>query len=120
MNRIVSLSQKTNTTERTKDECGVETAISIIGGKWKPMILYALLTKSRRFGELQRLIPGVTQRMLTLHLRELEENGIIHREIYKQIPPKVEYSLTKLGETVKPLLVTMEQWGKHYKKNAKS
>lgn len=96
------------------DKCGVETTIAVVGGKWKPMILYALLSGPRRFGELTRLIPEITQRMLTLHLRELEEDGVIAREIYKQVPPKVEYSLTPLGRTVEPILSFMQQWGEHY------
>lgn len=98
----------------TRDKCGVETTIAVVGGKWKPMILYALLCGPRRFGELTRLIPAITQRMLTLQLRELEEDGVIAREIYKQVPPKVEYSLTPLGLTVEPILSFMQQWGEHY------
>src|SRR5258708_21400373 len=94
----------------TRTKCGVET-IAVVGGKWKPMILYALLNSPRRFGELNRVIPGVTQRMLTLQLRELEEDGVIHREVYKQVPPKVEYSLTPFGRTIEPLLLLMNQWG---------
>ncbi len=95
----------------TRTKCGVETTIAVVGGKWKPMILYALLNSPRRFGELNRVIPGVTQRMLTLQLRELEEDGVIHREVYKQVPPKVEYSLTPFGRTIEPLLLLMNQWG---------
>ena len=98
----------------TRSKCGVETTIALVGGKWKPMILYALLSGPRRFGELMRLIPGVTQRMLTLQLRELEADGVIAREVYKQVPPKVEYSLTPVGRTTEPLLMVMEQWGEHY------
>ena len=98
----------------TGAKCGVETTIAVVGGKWKPMILYALLSGPRRFGELNRLIPGVTQRMLTLQLRELEEDGVIYREVYKQVPPKVEYSLTPFGRTIEPILLLMEQWGEQY------
>ena len=93
-------------------KCGVETTIGVVGGKWKPMILYALLSGPRRFGELMRVIPQVTQRMLTLQLRELEADGVIAREIYKQVPPKVEYSLTPVGRTTEPLLKVMQQWGR--------
>ena len=92
----------------------METTIAVVGGKWKPMILYALISGPRRFGELNRLIPGVTQRMLTLQLRELEEDGVISREVYKQVPPKVEYSLTPFGRTIEPILLLMEQWGEQY------
>ena len=98
----------------TGTKCGVETTIAVVGGKWKPMILYALLSGPRRFGELNRLIPEVTQRMLTLQLRELEEDGVISREVYKQVPPKVEYSLTPFGRTIEPILLLMEQWGEQY------
>jgi DNA-binding HxlR family transcriptional regulator len=98
----------------TGTKCGVETTIAVVGGKWKPMILYALLSGPRRFGELNRLIPEVTQRMLTLQLRELEEDGVIYREVYKQVPPKVEYSLTPFGRTIEPILLLMEQWGEQY------
>jgi DNA-binding HxlR family transcriptional regulator len=98
----------------TRDKCGVETTIAVVGGKWKPMILYALLSGPRRFGELTQMIPEITQRMLTLQLRELEEDGVIAREVYKQAPPKVEYSLTPLGQTIEPILSLMQQWGEHY------
>jgi DNA-binding HxlR family transcriptional regulator len=98
----------------TRDKCGMETTIAVIGGKWKPMILYALLSGPQRFGELTRLIPEITQRMLTLQLRELEEDGVIAREIYKQVPPKVEYSLTPPGRTIEPILSFMQQWGEQY------
>jgi DNA-binding HxlR family transcriptional regulator len=106
-----SMQQEINAT-RTK--CGVETTLAVVGGKWKPMILYALLSGPRRFGELNRLIPEVTQRILTLQLRELEEDGVIHREVYTQVPPKVEYSLTPFGRTIEPILLLMNQWGEQY------
>jgi DNA-binding HxlR family transcriptional regulator len=108
------MQQEINTTET---KCGVETTIAVVGGKWKPMILYALLDGPRRFGELDRLIPEVTQRMLTLQLRELEDDGIIHREVYKQVPPKVEYSLTPFGRSIEPILLMMQQWGERYTSN---
>ena len=97
-----------------REKCGVETTIAVVGGKWKPMILYALLSDPRRFGELTRLIPTITQRMLTLQLRELEADGVIARAIYQQVPPKVEYSLTPLGVTIEPILSFMQQWGEQY------
>ena len=77
--------------------CPVVNTLDIIGGKWKVLILYYLYGETRRFNELQRLLAGVTQRMLTLQLRELENDGIVHREVYPQVPPKVEYSLTAFG-----------------------
>ncbi len=91
--------------------CPVEAAVDVVGGKWKSVILYQLSKERRRFNELRRLIPGVTQRMLTLQLRELERDGIIHREVYKQVPPKVEYYLTPFGETLIPIIELMFKWG---------
>jgi DNA-binding HxlR family transcriptional regulator len=101
----------------TETKCGVETTIAVIGEKWRAMILYDMLDGPRRFGELDRLIPEVTQRMLTLQLRELEDDGIIHREVYKQVPPKVEYSLTPFGRSIEPILLMMQQWGERYTSN---
>jgi len=98
----------------TIEQCPVEATVDVIGGKWKPMIIYYLLDGKKRFSELQRKLPNVTQRMLTMQLRELEAAGIVHREVYKQIPPKVEYSLTELGMTLKPLLDLMLEWGIAY------
>ncbi len=94
--------------------CPVEATIDIIGGKWKSVILFHLIDEKKRFNELRRLIPGVTQRMLTLQLRELERDGIVHREIYKQVPPKVEYRLTAFGETLIPIIHQMMNWGMSY------
>ncbi|ASB87562.1 helix-turn-helix domain-containing protein [Bacillus sonorensis] len=91
--------------------CPVEATIDIIGGKWKSVILFHLIDGKKRFNELRRLIPGVTQRMLTLQLRELERDGIVHREIYKQVPPKVEYCLTEFGKTLIPIINQMMNWG---------
>ena len=94
--------------------CPVEATIDVIGGKWKAIILFHLLLGPKRFSDLKRLLPSITQRMLTLQLRELEDDGIVHREIYQQIPPKVEYSLTEFGRTLEPILLTMLSWGKQY------
>lgn len=90
--------------------CSVEATLDVIGGKWKGVILYHL-AETQRFGELQRLIPGINRRMLTLQLRELEADGLVHREVYKQVPPKVEYSLTEFGQTLTPLILQMRDWG---------
>ncbi|WP_409343354.1 winged helix-turn-helix transcriptional regulator [Paenibacillus sp. MBLB4367] len=95
--------------------CPVETTLDVIGGKWKGIILYQLLDGTKRFNEFRRLNPGITQFMLTLQLRELERDGIIHREIYKEVPPRVEYSLTDFGRTVEPVIMSMKAWGESYK-----
>ena len=94
--------------------CAVEATADIIGGKWKAVILYYLFQGPKRFNELRRLLPEVTQRMLTLQLRELEQDGIVHREIYKEVPPKVEYSLTEFGTSLGPIIVQMLDWGEQY------
>lgn len=94
--------------------CPVRTTLGIIGGKWKVLILYHLSSDTRRFNELQRLLSGITQRMLTLQLRELEADGIVHREVYPQVPPKVEYSLTDFGRTLLPVIEAMYRWGEAY------
>ncbi|WP_353187048.1 helix-turn-helix domain-containing protein [Pseudomonas sp.] len=91
--------------------CPVAFTVDVIGGKWKSLILFHLMSGTKRFNELRRLIPDITQRMLTLQLRELEIDGVIHREIYREVPPKVEYSLTELGNSLAPLVSAMREWG---------
>ena len=91
--------------------CEVETTLQIIGGRWKVLIIRELLLGVRRFGELQRALPGVTQKMLTQQLREMEQHEIVHRKVYAEVPPKVEYSLTPLGESLQPILHAMHEWG---------
>lgn len=91
--------------------CPVEATLEMIGGKWKGVILYHLLEKTHRFGELKKAMPGVTQRMLTKQLRELERDGIIHRKVYAEVPPKVEYSLTEIGESLREVVMMMREWG---------
>jgi len=92
----------------------VEVTLSIIGGKWKPLIVFYLLGSTKRFSELRRLLPQATQQMLTMQLRELEQAGILHRHVYPQVPPKVEYSLTELGRSIEPVLRQMCSWGEWY------
>lgn len=94
--------------------CAVETTLGIIGGRWKVLILRELLDGVKRFNQLHRSLHGITQKMLTQQLRELEEARIIHREVYLQVPPKVEYSLTEMGRTLKPVLEAMHDWGIQY------
>lgn len=91
--------------------CPVKLTASIIGGKWKPSLLFHLEGRTRRFCELQRLIPRLTKKMLTQHLRELERDGIVHRKVFAEVPPRVEYSLTRHGESLKPILKLMSAWG---------
>jgi DNA-binding HxlR family transcriptional regulator len=92
--------------------CSVEAVLAVIGGRWKAVIIFHLiLQKVLRFGELKKLIPKVTQRMLTNQLRELEEDGIINRKVYAEVPPRVEYSLTKYGQTLAPLMYALRDWG---------
>lgn len=94
--------------------CPVETTLMVIEGRWKVMILHYLLDGTKRFNELNRLLTGVSHRTLAKQLRQLEYDGIVHRKMYPQIPPKVEYSLSRLGETLKPVLVAMHKWGDAY------
>lgn len=93
----------------------VKTTLNVIGGKWKPLILFLLKNNTLRFSQLQRSIDGITQKMLTQQLRELEADGLIKRTVYPEVPPKVEYSLTEFGHTLDPIFRTMDAWGKKYK-----
>lgn len=91
--------------------CGIDAAIDVIGGKWKALILWGLQSGEQRFGELRRQLPGITEKMLIQQLRELEADGIVHREVYQQVPPKVEYSLTALGVSLNESLESLGAWG---------
>ena len=97
--------------------CPVETTLSLIGDKWKVLILRDLITGTKRFGELKKSIGTVSQKVLTAQLRNMEENGLVHREVYAEVPPRVEYSLTELGQSLKPILDAMKNWGEEYKQN---
>src|SRR5258708_40251020 len=94
--------------------CPVEATLDLIDGKWKGVILYHLLDDTVRFNELGRRLSKITQRMLTRQLRELEAAGLIHREVYPEVPPRVEYSLTKLGRTLDPVIRSLWTWGNGY------
>jgi DNA-binding HxlR family transcriptional regulator len=98
-------------TECNRLTCPVEATLTVMNGRWKVLILRELLQGVKRFGELHRALTGVTQKMLTQQLRELERDGILHRKVYPQVPPKVEYSVTPLGESLKPILKAMQAWG---------
>ncbi|XPV68417.1 MAG: winged helix-turn-helix transcriptional regulator [Halarcobacter sp.] len=97
------------------EKCPVETALDALAGKWKILILWYLRAETKRFSELQKLLPRTTQKMLIQKLRELEDDGIVHREVYPVVPPKVEYSLTEYGKTLKPILKQMYLWGEIHK-----
>ncbi|GAB1808354.1 MULTISPECIES: winged helix-turn-helix transcriptional regulator [Priestia] len=103
--------------EEHKEVCPVTQTQDIIAGKWKIIILWHLSTKTRRFNELQRLLPNISKGILTCQLRELEEDQMVHREVYKEVPPKVEYSLTPLGKSFLPILHSMGEWSKKYLKS---
>ena len=102
---------KAKTTEMEKASCPVEITLKVIGGRWKVLIWRELFPGVKRFNELQRAVKGITQKMLTQQLRDMEADGIVHREVYAQVPPKVEYSLTPLGESLKPIIDEMHKWG---------
>lgn len=106
--------------ESNMEGCPVKTTLEVIGGKWKGIILYHLIDGPKRFNEFRRLYPDITQFMLTLQLRELERDGIVHREIYKQVPPKVEYSLTEFGRSLEPIILAMKVWGERNKSKLES
>lgn len=94
----------------------VKVTLEVMGGKWKPLIMFLLVDETLRFSQLQRYIVGITQKMLTEQLRELERDGLVSRKVYPQVPPKVEYSITEYGKTLIPVLNTMHKWGKGHKK----
>lgn len=95
--------------------CPVETTLTLIGDKWKVLILRDLMLGTKRFGELKRSVGNVSQKVLTAQLRDMEKNGLVNRKVYAEVPPKVEYSLTRLGESLKPILDAMQSWGENYK-----
>ncbi|MDD2895081.1 MAG: helix-turn-helix domain-containing protein [Aliarcobacter sp.] len=99
------------------DKCAVETSIDVLAGKWKILILWYLKDEKKRFNELQKLLPRATQKMLIQKLRELENDGLVFREVYPVVPPKVEYSLTEYGKTLKPILKQLYIWGDIHKKD---
>ena len=97
--------------KRKDQQCPAERTLDVIGGRWKVLILWQLFQGEKRFSELFRALEGITQKMLTQQLREMEQDGIVHRQVYAQIPPKVEYSLTPLGESLRPVVDAMCTWG---------
>ena len=104
---------------KTKDElpdCPVATTVQLIGNKWKLLILRNLLARPWRFNELRKDLEGISQKVLTESLRSLEEDGIVSRSVYAEVPPRVEYALTELGESMRPILDAMQEWGNSYKR----
>ena len=98
----------------SESRCPVEATLGLVGGKYKALILWKLIPGAMRFSELRRAVPAATPKMLTQQLRELEEDGLVHREIFPVIPPRVEYSLTEFGHTIRPVLESMYTWGTGY------
>lgn len=108
---------------KTKEElpaCPVATTVQLIGSKWKLLIMRNLLTRPWRFNELQKDLEGISQKVLTDSLRSMEADGIITRTVYPEVPPRVEYALSELGESMRPIIASMEQWGVSYKKLAEN
>ena len=95
--------------------CPVETTLTLIGDKWKVLILRDLMPGTKRFGELKKSVGNVSQKVLTAQLRTMEESGLVNRKVYAEVPPRVEYSLTELGKRLKPILDSMRAWGEAYK-----
>lgn len=102
-------------TKQELPECPVATTVQLIGNKWKILIIRNLLTSHQRFTEFLKSIPGISKKVLTDNLRALEEDGIVEREVFAEVPPRVVYSLSKLGETLRPILDAMYDWGSYYK-----
>ncbi len=101
-------------------ECPVATTVLMIGSKWKLLIMRNLLARPWRFNELQKSIDGISQKALTEALRSMEADGIVSRTVYPEVPPRVEYSLTELGESMRPIIMSMESWGMAYKEQMKT
>ncbi|MYA88856.1 MAG: helix-turn-helix transcriptional regulator [Boseongicola sp. SB0662_bin_57] len=99
-----------------KTGCDVEATLSVIGGRWKPILVCRLLNGRKRFSELCRLAPNATERMITLQLRELEADGIISRHVFREVPPRVEYEVTEMGRSLQPIIEAMQDWGRGFKK----
>ena len=98
-----------------KTGCDVEATLSVIGGRWKPILVCHLLGGKKRFGELRRLTPNATERMITLQLRELEADGVVSRTVFAEVPPRVEYDVTAFGRSLGPILEQMQAWGSAFK-----
>jgi len=100
--------------DTTAHSCPTEATLAVIGGRWKVPILWNLFARTCRFGELSRKVGGATQKMLTQQLRELEADGLVHRKVYPEVPPRVEYSATPLGRSLEPVVAALSEWGEKY------
>ena len=94
--------------------CPVEATLALLGDKWKVLIIKQLLERTKRFGEVNKALTGISQKMLTQQLRQMEKDGLVKREVYAEVPPRVEYSLTEVGISLKPILEAMHRWGENY------
>lgn len=106
--------KKNGVSDPNSELCPVHSALEVIGGKWKGLLIYHMIGGAKRFNELRRLCPEITQRMLTLQLRDLERDGLVHREVYPQVPQKVEYSLTGWGKGLEAAILSIKEWGDAY------
>jgi DNA-binding HxlR family transcriptional regulator len=104
----------TNTNNNHEMKCPVSAMIGLIGGKWKPIILYCLRSETRRFGEIAARIPHISRKVLTEQLKELERDGLISRQQFNEIPPRVEYTMSEVGKSLSPIIQEMEKWGQQY------
>jgi DNA-binding HxlR family transcriptional regulator len=100
--------------KKQPESCGLGPAFQVIGGKWKALILWLIHTQPRRFGELKRLVPEISEKMLIQQLREMEADRLVHREVFHEVPPRVEYSITELGISLDNALVPLAEWGKEH------
>jgi DNA-binding HxlR family transcriptional regulator len=112
-----SVTRRSSRRQAGRTGCAVEAALSVIGGVWKPVLVFHLLLGKLRFNALCRVTPSATPRMITLQLRELEADGIVKRTVFPQVPPKVEYELTELGQSLAPVLLSMRDWGERLKES---
>lgn len=99
-------------------DCAMAHTLSVLGGRWKPTILFALLDGKRRYSELRKSIQGISERMLVAQLRELEADGLLRRTVHPEVPPRVEYELTELGQSTKPILLSLSAWGEKHRQSA--
>ena len=97
--------------------CPVETTLMLIGDKWKVLIIRDLMTGTKRFGQLKKSVSGISQKVLTANLRSMEDNGLLTREVYPEVPPRVEYTLTPIGRSMQPILDSMAEWGNSFKQS---